>query len=33
LTGAGLLFCRGVAPRSFYLFKHALIGDAAYETL
>jgi len=33
LTGAGLLFCRGVAPRSSYLFKHALIQDAAYETL
>ena len=33
LTGAGLLFCRGAAPRSSYLFKHALIQDAAYETL
>src|SRR5207237_283473 len=33
LTGAGLLFCRGVAPQSTYLFKHALIQDAAYETL
>jgi class 3 adenylate cyclase/tetratricopeptide (TPR) repeat protein len=33
LSGAGLLFCRGVAPRSSYLFKHALIQDAAYETL
>jgi class 3 adenylate cyclase/tetratricopeptide (TPR) repeat protein len=33
LTAAGLLFCRGVAPRSSYLFKHALIQDAAYETL
>ena len=33
LTGAGLLFCRGVAPRSSYLFKHALIQDAAYDTL
>jgi hypothetical protein len=32
-TGAGLLFCRGVATRSSYLFKHALIQDAAYETL
>jgi hypothetical protein len=28
LTGAGLCFCR-VAPRSSYLFKHALIQDAA----
>ena len=27
------MFCRGVAPRSSYLFKHALIQDAAYETL
>jgi predicted ATPase len=33
LTGAGLLFCRGVSPRSSYLFKHALIQDAAYKTL
>jgi class 3 adenylate cyclase len=33
LTGADLLFCRGAAPRSSYLFKHALIQDAAYETL
>jgi DNA-binding winged helix-turn-helix (wHTH) protein/tetratricopeptide (TPR) repeat protein len=33
LTGAGLLFCRGVAPRCSYRFRHALIQDAAYETL
>jgi class 3 adenylate cyclase/tetratricopeptide (TPR) repeat protein len=33
LTGAGLLFCRGIAPHAVYLFKHALIQDAAYETL
>jgi predicted ATPase len=33
LTGAGLLFSRGVAPRSSYLFEHALIQDTAYETL
>jgi class 3 adenylate cyclase/tetratricopeptide (TPR) repeat protein len=33
LSGAGLLFCRGVAPRSSYLFKHVLIQNAAYETL
>jgi predicted ATPase len=26
LTEAGLLFCRGVAPQSSYLFKHALGG-------
>ncbi len=33
LTAAGLLFCRGVAPHSSYLFKHALVQDAAYGTL
>jgi class 3 adenylate cyclase len=33
LTEAGLLFCRGVAPLSSYLFKHALVQDAAYGTL
>jgi predicted ATPase len=33
LTEAGLLFCRGVAPESAYLFKHALVQDAAYGTL
>jgi len=33
LTNAGLLFCRGVVPRSTYLFKHALVQDAAYSTL
>ncbi len=33
LTDAGLLFCRGVAPQSSYLFKHALVQDAAYGTL
>jgi tetratricopeptide (TPR) repeat protein len=33
LAEAGLLFCRGVAPQSFYLFKHALVQDAAYGTL
>jgi class 3 adenylate cyclase len=33
LAGAGLLFCRGVAPQSSYLFKHALVQDAAYGTL
>src|SRR5262249_60524062 len=30
LAEAGLLFCRGVTPRSSYLFKHALVQDAAY---
>jgi class 3 adenylate cyclase/predicted ATPase len=33
LTDAGLLFCRGTAPQSSYLFKHALVQDAAYGTL
>src|SRR6202040_4199449 len=33
LPEAGLLFCRGVAPQSSYLFKHALVQDAAYGTL
>jgi len=33
LEEAGLLFCRGVAPQSSYLFKHALVQDAAYGTL
>ena len=33
LVDAGLLFCRGVAPQTAYLFKHALVQDAAYGTL
>jgi predicted ATPase len=33
LGKAGLLFCRGVAPHASYLFKHALVPDAAYSTL
>ncbi|MGH7063132.1 MAG: ATP-binding protein, partial [Stellaceae bacterium] len=33
LVEAGLLFCRGAAPNSSYLFKHALVQDAAYSTL
>jgi len=33
LVKAGLLFCRAVAPQSSYLFKHALVQDAAYGTL
>ncbi|MFL5286280.1 MAG: AAA family ATPase [Rhodopila sp.] len=33
LTDAGLLFCRGTAPFASYLFKHALVQDAAYGTL
>jgi tetratricopeptide (TPR) repeat protein len=33
LNAAGLLFCRGAAPHASYLFKHALVQDAAYSTL
>jgi predicted ATPase len=33
LMGAGLLFCRGVPLHAFYMFKHALVQDAAYGTL
>lgn len=33
LADAGLLFVRGVAPQSTYLFKHALVQDAAYSML
>jgi hypothetical protein len=31
LTDAELLYVRGLAPEATYLFKHALIRDAAYE--
>jgi predicted ATPase len=33
LIRAGLLFRKGVPPRATYLFKHALVQDAAYGTL
>ena len=33
LTGAGLLFRRGLPPHVTYVFKHALVQDAAYATL
>jgi class 3 adenylate cyclase len=33
LIEAGLLFGHGVSPRRTYLFKHALVRDAAYSTL
>ncbi len=33
LTEAGLLFCRGILPHASYMFKHALVQDAAYATL
>jgi class 3 adenylate cyclase/predicted ATPase len=33
LIEAGLLFRQGVPPHAIYLFKHALVQDAAYGTL
>jgi class 3 adenylate cyclase len=33
LTNAGLLFVRGTPPEANYLFKHALVQDAAYGML
>jgi predicted ATPase len=33
LIAAGLLFRQGAPPRATYLFKHALLRDAAYGTL
>ena len=33
LIAAGLLFQQGVPPHASYLFKHALVRDAAYSTL
>ena len=33
LVAAGLLFRQGVPPHTTYLFKHALVQDAAYSTL
>jgi class 3 adenylate cyclase/predicted ATPase len=33
LIGSGLLFRQGVPPHATYLFKHALVRDAAYGTL
>ena len=33
LADAELLYVRGIAPEATYLFKHALIRDAAYEAL
>ena len=33
LVGAGLAFRRGAPPQATYLFKHALVQDAAYGTL
>ena len=33
LANAGLVFARGTPPEASYLFKHALVQDAAYGTL
>jgi len=33
LAGAGLIFRSGSSPRAAYIFKHALVQDAAYATL
>ena len=33
VVGAGLLFRQGLPPHATYLFKHALVQDAAYGTL
>ena len=33
LMNSGLLFVRGTPPQSRYIFKHALVQDAAYGTL
>ena len=33
LIAAGLLFRQGIPPHASYLFKHALVQDAAYSTL
>ena len=33
LVGAGLVYRRGLAPDALYEFKHALVQDAAYQSL
>ena len=33
LSDAGLIFCRGTPPDAIYIFKHALVQDAAHSTL
>ena len=33
LVGGGLIFVRGIPPRASYSFKHALVQDAAYQSL
>src|SRR6516225_4030696 len=33
LVRSELVYCRGMPPDAVYLFKHALLQDAAHETL
>ncbi len=33
LVSSGLVFCRGTPPQEFFIFKHALVQDAAYSSL
>jgi class 3 adenylate cyclase/tetratricopeptide (TPR) repeat protein len=33
LSDSGLAFCRGTPPDALYTFKHALVQDAAYDSL
>jgi predicted ATPase len=33
LVGAGLVFRRGMPPEESFIFKHAFVQDAAYDTL
>ena len=33
MSAQGLAFRRGTAPDAVYSFKHALVQDAAYDTL
>jgi predicted ATPase len=33
LVASGLVFSRGAPPQTSYIFKHALVQDAAYETM
>jgi class 3 adenylate cyclase/predicted ATPase len=33
LAHSGLVFCRGMPPQATFVFKHALVRDAAYGTL
>ena len=33
LINSGLLFARGMPPQSTYMFKHALVQDAAYQSM